>query len=174
MQNRSKAKSFFTAKTTGFCVRFACFATAKIEKPIRDGYRTLVLIIAFTFVPLWGVSLLGAQELKLGELELIYTEDEIPIRYDGSLSTLRRDGEMHFFHSFGCRFEPGQHRRSRHSWHKGTPEDPLKTHVVSKTEEELWDYNGYYQDVEEEGIWILGMYECPNLRSAGDYPRGNQ
>ena len=43
---------------------------------------------------------LQAQQLELGELELIYTEDEIPIRYDGSLSTLRKDGEMHFFHSF--------------------------------------------------------------------------
>jgi len=110
------------------------------------------------------------KQLKAGKVELIYTEDEMPIRYDGSLSTLRQKGEMHFFHSFGCRFPPVEDetapkvRRSRHSWHKGTPEDPLKIHLMSKTEEELWDYNGYYQDenLEEEGIWILGMYECPN------------
>jgi hypothetical protein len=109
---------------------------------------------------LFGVSL-QAQQLKLGELQLIYTEDEIPIRYDGSLSTLRKDGEMYFFHSFGCRIETGPDRRSRHSWHKGTPEDPLKCHVGSKTDEAFWDYNGYYDDLAEEGIWILGMYECP-------------
>ena len=129
-------------------------------------------------VPVAGRILLRAvavdagetKQLKTGKVELVYTEDEIPIRYDGSLSTLRRNGEMHFFHSFGCRFAPGRdpasphYRRSRHSWHKGTPEDPLKVHLGSKTEEELWDYNGYYQDdnLEEEGIWILGMYECPN------------
>jgi len=112
----------------------------------------------------------STKQLKASEVELIYTEDEIPIRYDGSLSTLRQNGEMHFFHSFGCRFPPVEDeaapkaRRSRHSWHKGTPEDPLKIHLGSKTEEELWDYNGYYQDdnLVEEGIWILGMYECPN------------
>ncbi len=100
--------------------------------------------------------------MSYGAIELIYTEDEIPIRYDGSLSTIRKDGEMHFFHSFGCRLEPGNKRRSRHSWHKGPPEDPLKVHLGSKTDEELWDYNGYYQDLLEQGIWILGMYECPN------------
>jgi lysophospholipase L1-like esterase len=111
-----------------------------------------------------------AKQLKAGPVELIYTEDEMPIRYDGSLSTIRRNGEMHFFHSFGCRFPPIEDetkpkvRRSRHSWHKGTPDDPLKVHLMSKTEEELWDYNGYYQDqkLKEAGIWILGMYECPN------------
>ncbi len=104
----------------------------------------------------------GTQQLKLGELKLIYTEDEIPIRYDGSLSTLRQNGEMYFFHSFGCRLKPGQTRRSRHSWHKGTVDDPLKCHVVSKTDKVFWDYNGFYQDQSEKGIWILGMYECPN------------
>ena len=101
-----------------------------------------------------------AQEVKIGKAELIYTEDEIPIRYDGSLSTLRRDGEMYFFHSFGCRLEPGGKRRSRHSWHKGPPEDPLKVHVSSKTEEEFWDYNGHYQDY-AVGLWVLGIYVCP-------------
>lgn len=110
---------------------------------------------------LFAVSV-QAQQLKLGELKLIYTEDEIPIRYDGSLSTLRIDGEMHFFHSFGCRLETSQQRRSRHSWHKGLPDDPLKCHVSSKTDKAFWDYNGYYEDQMEKGIWILGMYECPN------------
>ena len=73
------------------------------------------LIIILTLVQLTLALSLQAQQLKLGELELIYTEDEIPIRYDGSLSTLRKGGEMHFFHSFGCRLEPGDKRRSRHS-----------------------------------------------------------
>ncbi len=103
-----------------------------------------------------------AQQLTLGELKLIYTEDEIPIRYDGSLSTIRKDGEMHFFHSFGCRLETTQKRRSRHSWHKGSPDDPLRCHVGSKTDKAFWDYNGYYQDQIEKGIWILGMYQCPS------------
>jgi len=131
--------------------------------------KKLPVIIALALVQLFSATALQAQQLKLGEVELIYTEDEIPIRYDGSLSTLRVDGEMHFFHSFGCRFPPHQDetepraRRSRHSRHKGTPEDPLKVHLGSKTEEELWDYNGYYQEnLTEDGIWILGMHVCPN------------
>lgn len=117
-------------------------------------------VVAF-FLLLSTVSV-QAQQIQLGQLELIYTEDEIPIRYDGSLSTLRKDGEMFFFHSFGCRLETTLERRSRHSWHKGPADDPLKCHVVSRTDKELWDYNGYYQDQIEKGIWILGMYECPN------------
>jgi hypothetical protein len=54
-------------------------------------------------VSLFNVS--RAQSIVIGEAELLYTEDEIPIRYDGSLSTLRKDEQtMYFFHSFGCRF----------------------------------------------------------------------
>lgn len=129
----------------------------------RNSAMRTVTLVLFCLAATWCSAIsLRAQELKLGDVELIYTEDEIPIRYDGSLSTLRRDGEMYYFHSFGCRLEPGHHRRSRHSWHKGPPEDPLKIHVGSKTEEQFWDYNGHYQDLAEEGIWILGMYECPN------------
>jgi hypothetical protein len=118
--------------------------------------------VVFMFVQQLLAVTLQAQQLKLGELKLIYTEDEIPIRYDGSLSTLRKDGEMHFFHSFGCRLKTSQARRSRHSWHKGPPDDPLQCHVGSKADKELWDYNGYYRDELEKGIWILGMYECPS------------
>lgn len=131
--------------------------------PVSDPETSRILLRAI------AIDLGANPELKAGGVELIYTEDEMPIRYDGSLSTIRMNGEMHFFHSFGCRFPPVDDksgpkvRRSRHSWHKGTPEDPLKTHVMSKTEEELWDYNGYYlpDNLLEEGIWILGMYECP-------------
>ena len=119
------------------------------------------VLVSLAVIQLITAASLQAQELKLGELKLMYTEDEIPIRYDGSLSTIRKDGEMHFFHSFGCRLKTSETRRSRHSWHKGTPDDPLKCHVASKTEDEFWDYNGYYGDLAEEGIWILGMYQCP-------------
>jgi hypothetical protein len=104
-----------------------------------------------------------AQTIRIGEAELIYTEDEIPIRYDGSLSTIKKDANtMYFFHSFGCRIKPESNRRSRHSWHYGPPMDPLKVHHFSKTDDEFWDYNGYYQNMEEEGIWILGMYKREN------------
>ena len=119
-------------------------------------------VVTLVLVQLLLAVSLQAQQLKLGELALIYTEDEIPIRYDGSLSTIQKDGEMHFFHSFGCRIETSQERRSRHSWHKGPPDDPLKCHVVSQTDKAFWDYNGYYQDQMEKGIWILGMYQCPS------------
>jgi hypothetical protein len=124
--------------------------------------KAFIFFVALLIIHSFSIMSLHAQQIKLGDVELIYTEDEIPIRYDGSLSTLQRDGEMYFFHSFGCRIAPGGNRRSRHSWHTGTPEDPLKIHVESKTDESLWDYNGYYQDIAEQGIWILGMYECPN------------
>lgn len=126
-------------------------------------YLGFVLMVSVMLGLIFFGESLQAQQLKLGELELIYTEDEIPIRYDGSLSTLRKDdGEMYFFHSFGCRIKTSMQRRSRHSWHTGPPLDPLKTHVSSKTDKVFWDYNGYYEDVEEKGIWILGMYECAN------------
>jgi hypothetical protein len=104
-----------------------------------------------------------AQTIRIGKAELLYTEDEMPIRYDGSLSTIKKDANsMYFFHSFGCRIEPGSKRRSRHSWHYGPPTDPLKVHHLSKTEEDFWDYNGHYQNMEQEGIWILGMYQRDN------------
>jgi hypothetical protein len=124
--------------------------------------KKITLTVVFTILSLSLGRTLGAQEIHLGELELIYTEDEIPIRYDGSLSTLMKDGQMHFFHSFGCRLKTTMDRRSRHSWHTGPPDDPLKTHVSSRTDKTLWDYNGYYERYPEKGIWILGMYECPN------------
>ena len=109
------------------------------------------------------VSSSEAQSIHVGEAELIYTEDEIPIRYDGSLSPIKKDDNtMYFFHSFGCRLEAKSGRRSRHSWHYGPPLDPLKVHHLSKTDDEFWDYNGYYQNMEQEGIWILGMYKREN------------
>ncbi|MEN8193515.1 MAG: hypothetical protein ABFS12_11910 [Bacteroidota bacterium] len=122
---------------------------------IKYMFFTIVVISIFSTLSI-------AQIINIGEAELIYTDDEIPIRYDGSMSTVKIDGEMHFFHSFGCRFKPGESRRSRHSWHKGTPLDPLKTHVSSKTEEEMWDYNGWYKNAGAEGTWILGIYEAEN------------
>lgn len=118
--------------------------------------RAIMLWCALSCTPV------HAKAIKIGKAELLYTEDEIPIRYDGSLSTIRRDGTMYFFHSFGCRLEPASKRRSRHSWHHGTPLDPLKIHLFSKTDDNFWDYNGYYQNMKEEGIWILGMYKREN------------
>ena len=107
-------------------------------------------------------------ELKVGKAELIYTDDEIPIRYDGSLSTLKeKDGRMLFFHSFGCRIKNQEYRRSRHSWHTGIPEDPLKTHLSSRKDEDFWNYNGCYENTDERGIWILGMYEIPDGQLLG-------
>lgn len=122
-------------------------------------FKRLISLISLGLCPF---QVLVASDIKLGELELIYTEDEIPIRYDGSLSTLMKDGEMHFFHSFGCRLETTMDRRSRHSWHKGTPMDPLKHHIRSTTDKEFWDYNGHYDEYDQKGIWILGMYACQN------------
>ncbi len=105
----------------------------------------------------------NAQGIHVGDAELLYTRDEIPIRYDGTISTLRKHGNtMCFFSSFGCRIESDETRRSRHSWFSGPPEDPLKIHESSRTEEECWDYNGFYQDTVEEGIWILAMHQLEN------------
>ncbi|MCL5271041.1 MAG: hypothetical protein M1457_10965 [bacterium] len=118
----------------------------------------LVILAAIATIPTTY-----AQTIKVGDAELIYSEDENPIRYDGTISTLRKYGnELCFYHPFGCRFEPGGNRRSRHSWFYGPPEDPLKIHDASRTEEEFWDYNGYYQDTDEEGIWILAMHQLDN------------
>ncbi|MEN8249303.1 MAG: hypothetical protein ABFS32_10265 [Bacteroidota bacterium] len=125
---------------------------------MRITNRTLVAFLIFGLFH----TLSNAQTISLGETELIYTDDEIPIRYDGSLSTIRWDDQMHFFHSFGCRFGSNENRRSRHSWYTGTPLDPLKTHLGSKEDHEFWDYNGYYSGMETEGIWILGMYKHEN------------
>jgi len=119
--------------------------------------------------PLYGIAIflsmlcvgegLGA-ELEVGKATLIYTDDEIPIRYDGSLSTIKdTNGRMLFFHSFGCRLKNKEYRRSRHSWHTGPPHDPLTTHLSSTNDEDFWDYDGWYENADERGIWILGMYE---------------
>ena len=122
----------------------------------------LIFGLSMLFSPFCLCEAMGA-ELHVGDAELIYTNDEIPIRYDGSLSTIRdKHGRMLFFHSFGCRIENKAYRRSRHSWHTGPPEDPLKTHLSSRVDEEFWDYNGWYENTIEQGIWILGMYETPN------------
>ncbi|TAN38839.1 MAG: hypothetical protein EPN23_00895 [Verrucomicrobia bacterium] len=122
-------------------------------------------------LPLWASSPVAAEQkatsvgkaIKVGKPELIYTQEEIPIRYDGTVSTLRKDGkDMCFFSSYGCRIKPGGNHRSRHSWFSGPPEDPLKVHLSSKTEEEFWDYNGYYQNMQEAGLWILALHQLEN------------
>ncbi len=99
-------------------------------------------------------------KIELGEKELIYTDSTIPIRYDGSLSTIKRDDStLFFFHSYGCR-ERGN--RSRHAWFYGTELDPLGRLVSETTDANLWDYRGYYQATVQQGIWILGMYKRDN------------
>ena len=104
----------------------------------------LVTIVACT---LFSYSS-NAQDFRIGEAELIYTEDEIPIRYDGSLSTIQKEkNSMYFFHSFGCRLKPEEKRRSRHSWHYGPPEDPLKVHHFSKTDDEFWEILNQFKHV---------------------------
>jgi hypothetical protein len=119
------------------------------------------LIIALACLVSQTIAL--AQHIQIGEAELLYTEDEMPIRYDGSMSTIKKDdNSMYFFHSFGCRIPPEAKRRSRHSWHYGPPLDPLKVHHLSRTDDDFWDYNGYYRNMEQEGIWILGMYKRDN------------
>ena len=101
-----------------------------------------------------------AGQIELGEKELIYTDSHIPIRYDGSLSTIKRDdSSLFFFHSYGCR-ERGN--RSRHAWFYGTELDPLAHLVSETTDRKLWDYRGYYQDAVQKGLWILGMYKREN------------
>ena len=74
-------------------------------------------LLAVTLAGMICQMSLIAQSIQIGEAELLYTEDEIPIRYDGSLSTIKKDANsIYFFHSFGCRLEPESNRRSRHSW----------------------------------------------------------
>lgn len=120
-------------------------------------YITITCLLAFS------TSIAQSKSIQVGPAELLYTEDEMPIRYDGSLSTIQKDADtMAFYSPFGCRFEPGEKRRSRHAWFHGPPQDPFKIHDFSKTEEEFWDYNGNYQDTQQEGIWILGMYKRDN------------
>jgi len=125
--------------------------------------KALIIVGAVTMACSADITTSQAQPIKIGEAELIYTEDEIPIRYDGSMSTIKKDANsMYFFHSFGCRLKAESGRRSRHSWHYGPPMDPLKVHHFSKQDDEFWDYNGYYEGLEEEGIWILGIYKRDN------------
>ena len=114
-----------------------------------------------------GCSVAAAQAseiIKIGNAELIYAYGEVPIRYDGTLSTLRKYGDdsIYFFSSYGCRIDPGATPPSRHAWFHGPPEDPLQILDTSKPEEDLWDYNGYYQDTDQEGIWILAMHQLDN------------
>ena len=50
---------------------------------------TLMILIGFTAA--------SADSIKVGKPELLYTEDEIPIRYDGTLTTLRKYGNTMYF-----------------------------------------------------------------------------
>lgn len=39
----------------------------------------------------------------------------------------------------------------------------LLAHLLSEsTDTKFWDYNGFYQDAVQRGIWILGMYQRDN------------
>src|SRR6056297_2725903 len=116
-----------------FFKMFTNYETFIIKIYIMNSNKVIfiwTLIISLIF----SSKFVHAQSIQIGEAELIYTEDEIPIRYDGSLSTIKKDDQnIYFFHSFGCRLEPESGRRSRHSWHYGPPLDPLKVHYFSKT-----------------------------------------
>jgi hypothetical protein len=107
--------------------------------------------------------IINGKKLMLAEKELIYTDDNIPIRFDGSLSTIRKDNtSMYFYHSYGCRIEPTSANNSSHKCFLGSDINPLDQMVFNIREDDYWDYNGYYQDRLQEGIWILGMYKCDN------------
>jgi hypothetical protein len=129
------------------------------------------ILISLTFLYIITISAGVASERKntkksihLGEKELIYTDENIPIRYDGSLSTLRKDANlMYFFHSYGCRIDKlNKNTKSSHKCFLGYEKEPLKEKVFDAIEEDFLDYNGFYQDTFQEGIWILGMYKRKN------------
>jgi len=130
---------------------------------MKNRYLQPVRITCIALAASATLYVANAQSIRVGDAELLYTSDGLPIRYDGTICTLKKDGNaICFFGSFGCRFEPGESRRSRHWWFSGSPEDPLKIHMSSKTEEEFWDYNGNYQDADEAGIWILAIHQLEN------------
>ena len=52
---------------------------------------TIILIVMI------GFNAANAQSITVGKPELLYTEDEIPIRYDGTLTTLRKYGNTMYF-----------------------------------------------------------------------------
>ena len=106
----------------------------------------------------YGETPSSAPQIKLEPLVMIYDAPENPIRYDGSLCPLRRDGEMYFFHSFGCR----NNKISSHTWHKGTIRSLFEVRISDRKERETWNYNGFYRNLPVKGIWILGIYKCPN------------
>jgi hypothetical protein len=64
----------------------------------------------------------------------------IAIRYDGSLAPLRRDGEMYFFPSFGCR----NNKISSHTWHKETIRALFEVKLSDKEDRETWNYNEFF------------------------------
>ncbi len=135
----------------------AALLLAPLAARFRGAVAGGVLLLPFP-VAGYGETPSSAQQIRLGPLVRIYDAPETPIRYDGSLSTLRRDGEMHLFHSFGCR----DNKISSHTWHKGTISNLFAVKVSDRKERDTWNYNGFYRKLPVKGIWILGIYKCPD------------
>ena len=135
--------------------------TALLLAPLTAKFRSSVagsVLLLLVSAAGYGAMPSSATQIKLGPLVMIYDAPQTSIRYDGSLCPLRRDGEMYFFHSFGCR----NNKISSHTWHKGTISNLFEVKISDKKERETWNYNGFYRNLLVKGIWVLGIYKCPN------------
>lgn len=86
--------------------------------------------------------------LKMGKIEQVRTDEQMPFTFDSSLGTLRMpDGSIRFF-------ETDLGTKPYYFLYRGTPEDPLAEREGTF---EI-DYNGY-ADNWPSGIWVMGIVE---------------
>lgn len=93
-----------------------------------------------------------AIEVEIGPRELVRARDEMPVVMDGSLAALRRDEATWFF------YHPG-HWGMKTEKFIGTAADPFQARVWEKDRDELFDLNGWYEDVHHPGLWLNNIYQ---------------
>ena len=88
------------------------------------------------------------ERIRLGEVEQVRSDAQMPFTFDGSLGTLRQpDGSIRFW-------ETDLGTKPYYFLFRGTERDPLREREGTFT----WDYNGY-SDRWPNGIWVQGLYQ---------------
>jgi hypothetical protein len=91
-------------------------------------------------------------DVTIGPRELMRARDDMPFVMDGSLPTLRRDEKSWFFYHSA---DWGKSNKK----YRGTTANPFETEVWHKGRDEMYDLNGWYQDVHHAGLWLMNIYQ---------------
>lgn len=124
----------------------------------------------------------GAVTVTIGPREIVRQHEEMPFVMDASLAALRSDDQTWFFYHV---VDWGKCNEK----YLGTVLDPFQTKVWRKSRDEMYDLNGWYDNVHHAGLWLtnilqtddgdlLGVvhielhYQEPNVNKGEDYAIG--